>query len=383
MSGLYLHIPFCKQACHYCDFHFSTSMKQREAVLNAMLLELEMRANYLPDNSLQSIYFGGGTPSVLSELELTRLFDAIEKLFILLPDAEITLEANPDDLSLYQLNMLAESPINRLSIGVQSFRDDDLLLMNRAHSAEEARKCLNLIRDVWHKDLTADLIYGMPAMSDADWVANLDELLAYDLPHFSAYALTVEHRTALHKFVQQGKVLPASDEQQMRHFDLLLDIAASKGYEHYEISNFARPGKRAVHNSSYWLGSAYLGIGPSAHSFDGKAGRQWNISNNALYVKALEQGKIAAEFELLTKADQFNEYLLTRLRTSEGISLHQVVSRFGSKYLQAIEKQLADISAGWYELSANSLRLSKSGKHYADRIASELFILADDEEPTS
>ncbi|MDP2188664.1 MAG: radical SAM family heme chaperone HemW [Sphingobacteriaceae bacterium] len=378
MAGLYLHIPFCKQACHYCDFHFSTLLQQREAVLAALVQELELQQGYLAGEQLSSVYFGGGTPSLLTEKELDALFTAIHKNFSVHPQAEITLEANPDDLDLYTLNVLHESPVNRLSIGIQSFREEDLKLMNRAHAVEQARDCLRLAKEVGFEKLTADLIYAMPNMSDADWVQNLDALLQYDLPHFSAYALTVEAKTALHKFVKDGKVQPASDADQKRQFDLLIDMAVSRGYEHYEISNFAKPGQRAVHNSSYWKSEPYLGIGPSAHSFNGHS-RQWNVSNNTKYVQALSRGELPATVEQLSIFDQLNEQLLTGLRTSEGVNLARLEQRFGPELVAQLRAGLLDLKDDWYQLRHDQLVLTRSGKHFADLIASDLFILADDE----
>lgn len=378
MAGLYLHIPFCKQACHYCDFHFSTQLKQREAVVAALLQEIVLQKDYLGGAVLNSVYFGGGTPSLLTEQELDLLFNAIYKHFSVQNDAEITLEANPDDLDLYTLNVLHESPVNRLSIGIQSFREEDLKLMNRAHAVEQARACLKLAKEVGFEKLTADLIYAMPNMSDADWVQNLDALLQYDLPHFSAYALTVEAKTALHKFVKDGKVKPASDADQKRQFDLLIDMAVSRGYEHYEISNFAKPGQRALHNSSYWKAEPYLGIGPSAHSFNGHS-RQWNVSNNTKYVQALEKDELPATIEQLSIYDQFNEQLLTGLRTSEGVNLERMELRFGANMIAQLRAALLDLKDDWYQLRNNQLALTRSGKHFADLIASDLFILADDE----
>lgn len=379
MAGLYLHIPFCKQACHYCDFHFSTVLHQRGEVIQAMQDELALQRDYLQGEELQSIYLGGGTPSLLTETELDAIFDTIYKHYKVSAKPEITLEANPDDLDLYRLNVLRESPVNRLSIGIQSFREQDLKLMNRAHTLEEANACLKLAKEVGFEQLTADLIYGMPQMSDADWVANLDTLLAFQLPHFSAYALTVESRTALHHLVKQGKVVAASDADQKRQFDLLMDIAAAHGYEHYEISNFALPQRRAVHNSNYWRGAAYLGIGPSAHSFDGVS-RQWNVANNAKYVKAIKEGEVPFTREVLRLEDQFNERLLTQLRTAEGIDLAALEQDFGQDMLDALQTALQEIDRSWYELHPGQLRLTRAGKHFADRIASDLFILAADDE---
>jgi len=378
MAGLYLHIPFCKQACHYCDFHFSTQLKQRDAVLEALLMEIAFQKDYLLGAPLSSVYFGGGTPSLLTEKELEAIFSTIYKHFLVEKEAEITLEANPDDLDLYTLNVLHESPVNRLSIGIQSFREEDLRFMNRAHQVQQARDCLRLAKEVGFEKLTADLIYALPNMTDADWVQNLDELLQYDLPHFSAYALTVEAKTALHTFVKEGKIQPASDADQKRQFDLLIDMAISRGYEHYEISNFAKPGQRAQHNSSYWKAQPYLGIGPSAHSFNGHS-RQWNISNNTKYVRALAEGELPATVEQLTTFDQLNELLLTGLRTADGVNLRAMERRFGAKLVQEVRTGLLDLKDDWYQLRNDQLTLTRSGKHFADLIASDLFILADDD----
>lgn len=378
MAGLYIHIPFCKQACHYCDFHFSTVLHQRGEVIQAIQAELALQRDYLQGAELQSVYFGGGTPSLLTEAELEAIFNTIYKHYSIGSGPEITLEANPDDLDLYRLNVLHESPVNRLSIGIQSFREEDLKLMNRAHSVAEARACLRLAKEIGFEQLTADLIYGMPQMSDADWVANLDELFAHRLPHFSAYALTVESRTALHHMVQRGKVVPATDADQQRQFDLLIDMAAAHGYEHYEISNFALPNQRAVHNSSYWHGANYLGIGPSAHSFNGFS-RQWNVANNSNYVKAIAKGELPYTREELSAEDRFNERLLTELRTSEGVDLNALARDFGRDKLHTLQTALQEVEQSWYELHPGSLRLTRAGKHFADRIASDLFILADDE----
>jgi oxygen-independent coproporphyrinogen-3 oxidase len=379
MAGLYIHIPFCKQSCHYCDFHFSTSLQNRAEMIAALATEISLQAAYLSDNKLQTIYLGGGTPSLLTEAELLQLWAAIDAHFDVVPGAEVTLEANPDDLSLYQLNMLFETRINRLSIGIQSFRDEDLVWMNRAHKAQEAADCLRLAREVGFELLTADLIYGLPALTDADWVANLDKLFAYDLPHFSAYALTVEPKTALHHFIKTGKSPAPTDADQQRQFDLLMDMAAARGYEHYEISNFAKPGSRAVHNSSYWQGAPYLGIGPSAHSFNGYS-RQWNVSNNQRYIKAIATKEIPCTKEQLSLYDRFNERILTSLRMSDGLNLLILERDFGSDLMQAFKAALHEIDADLWRLSDNHLVLTKAGKHLADRIASDLFILADDDD---
>ncbi len=377
MAGLYLHIPFCRQACHYCDFHFSTSLRLKEPLLQALHRELELRREYLQGAELQSIYFGGGTPSLLDIEELERLFDKIFALHRVAPDAEITLEANPDDLTPEKCRRLAATPLNRLSIGVQSFHDEDLRFMNRAHDARQARTALDAARAGGFDNLSLDLIYGTPTLDEERWLENLRLALRYGVPHLSCYSLTVEPRTALAAFIQQGKV-PAPDEgAAARQFELLMDFAAAEGFDHYEISNFARPGFIARHNSAYWRGQPYLGIGPSAHSFDGQA-RQWNVAHNPRYIRALERGELPAQTETLTPAQRYNEYVLTGLRTRWGCTL-EGVGRFGeafpAHFLQAAEPHLL---SGALLQQEGRFTLSRSGKLLADRIALDLFVEVED-----
>lgn len=372
MAGIYLHIPFCRKACHYCNFHFSTSLRAREPMVQALLAELELQRNFLQGAPLQSIYFGGGTPSLLEEGDLQRLLAKVHELHTVLPEAEITLEANPDDLSPDYLRMLKSVGINRLSIGIQSFFDEDLQFMNRAHNAGEARRCLADARAAGFHNLTADLIYGVPGADDARWQANVEYLLEAGIPHLSCYCLTVEPNTALDHFVRKKQVPPVDEEQASRQFEWLCERLQAAGYEHYEISNFALPGHRAVHNTSYWLGQPYLGLGPSAHSFDGQ-GRQWNVANNALYLRALEAGSIPFEREELSEAQRYNEYVLTSLRTSWGSNLsilEQRHPRFTSHFQREV---LPFIQAGQVLQEGNTYRLSQEGKLLADHIASSLF----------
>jgi oxygen-independent coproporphyrinogen-3 oxidase len=375
MAGIYFHIPFCRQACHYCNFHFSTSMKLKTPVLDAMLKELELRHHYLEDKTLSSVYLGGGTPSLLNKEELHQLFVKIEQYFTLAGDAEITLEANPDDLNEEQLNMLADSPVNRLSIGIQSFFEQDLQFMNRAHNAVEARQCIENALDKGFNDLTIDLIYGAPTTSDENWAKNLAIAFEYDVPHLSCYALTVEENTALHHFVQAGKAPPVEEEKAARQFEYLMKVAKQEGYLHYEISNFARPGRLAVHNSNYWKGAHYLGIGPSAHSFNGSS-RSWNIANNALYVKALSTDPPASfyEREILSPADQYNEYIMTGLRTIWGVMLPQIANihtAYKGHFLQNCRPFLED---GSMIQQGEKFYLSEQGRLLADGIAASLFV---------
>ena len=379
MPGIYLHIPFCRQACHYCNFHFSTSLKYREEMVEAMLMELELRKDYLVDRELDSIYFGGGTPSLLTEGELMRFFEKIGKYFTIRPDAEITLEANPDDLTREKIAALRRTPVNRLSIGVQSFFEEDLRFFNRAHNAREARACLEQALAAGFNNLTIDLIYGSPTTSHAHWEENLKTTFLYGIPHVSCYALTVEERTALAHFIKAGKVKPVDEEHAARQFEMLVAAMRAEGYVQYEISNFARPGHFAVHNSSYWKGEPYLGIGPSAHSYNGES-RQWNVANNAKYLRALKDVKDAENLastlfgiEYLTPADRYNEYVMTGLRTIWGVSLERLREMgpgYEAHFLQHIQPFLAN---GQAKQEGETIRLTDAGRFLADGIAASVF----------
>ena len=382
MSGLYLHIPFCKQACHYCNFHFSTSLKHKEPLLDAMLGEMEQQKDYLGGKKLNSIYFGGGTPSILSEKDLNHIFEKIYQLFEVAEGAEITLEANPDDLDTAKIKALQQLPVNRLSIGVQSFFEEDLTFWNRAHNAKEAISCIEEAQAAGFENLTVDLIYGSPTTSDERWMANVEQLLKFEIPHLSCYALTVEEKTALAHFVKTGKAKPPKDEHAARQFNTLMEIMKTNGYDHYEISNFAKPDFYAVHNSSYWKGENYLGIGPAAHSFNGTS-RQWNIANNANYIKAInalqqKDGPFKSKYplfekETLTTIQQYNEYVMTGLRTIWGCSFDKL-ENFGQafkSYLQ--EKANPWIQSGHILQGKDSFMLSPKGKLLADKISVDLF----------
>ncbi len=341
MSGIYFHIPYCKQACHYCDFHFSTVLSTRDELLKAMRAELFSRS---PDNNrdarmdgpLQSIYFGGGTPSILTLDELQALLDDTHRHFSVTEDAEITLEANPDDLhDADKLRAWRDMGINRLSIGLQSFHDADLQWMNRAHNRNEALAAVQRAQDAGFEALTVDLIYGLPNWSDDEWEQNLRELEKLQVPHFSAYILTVEDKTALGHQVKTGKQRMTDDSAIEQQYALLCDWAKAQGYDHYEVSNFARVGKRAVHNSAYWTGAPYLGIGPGAHSYSA-AQRRWNVASNTRYIRASrllsgQREESYFETEELTLKDRYNEYLMTGLRTARGISLEEAEERFGMR----------------------------------------------------
>lgn len=374
MPGIYLHIPFCKQACYYCNFHFSTTLRQKDAMVEAILLELELQREYLGGQPLSSIYFGGGTPSLLDLKSLELIFEKIHQLHPVLPDAEITLEANPDDLTTEKLHDLRQyTPVNRLSIGIQSFADADLQWMNRAHNARHARTCLDNALAAGFQDLTIDLIYGAPTTPDAQWAENLRIAFDYDVPHLSCYCLTVEEGTALGTFVRKGQQPAVDEERAAAQFEYLIGATAAQGYEHYEISNFAKPGRYARHNSSYWRGEPYLGIGPSAHSFNGES-RQWNIANNALFIKSLAEGKVPYEREILTPAQRFNEYMMTALRTMWGVEA-TVVQAFGEPFAghfqQAVQPFLA---SGVIDKTDGKYKLTQVGKLLADKVSMELFI---------
>ena len=374
MSGLYLHIPFCKQACHYCNFHFSTTLRQKGVMVEAILKELELQQGYLGGADLQSIYFGGGTPSLLDIGELEQIFKKINQLHRVSPDAEITLEANPDDLTKAKLRDLKNyTPVNRLSIGIQSFADEDLRWMNRVHTSAHARASLDDAIATGFDDLTIDLIYGSPTTPDEQWAENLRLAFEYDIPHLSCYCLTVEDGTALGTFVRRGQQPPVDEDRAARQFEMLMEATAGMGYEHYEISNFAKPGRYARHNTNYWRSESYLGVGPSAHSLDGIS-RQWNVANNAQYINQLAEGKIPFEREVLTPVQCYNEYVMTSLRTMWGADLDKIRT-MGEGFAAHFEKEAQSfLVTGVLEQSGQTFRLSRVGKLLADRVAMELFI---------
>lgn len=374
MAGIYLHIPFCKQACYYCNFHFSTSLARKADMVQCLLQEMELQRGYLGSERVDTIYFGGGTPSLLDTAELQQLLSRVYSTFDVAPDAEITLEANPDDLDTDKLLSLREAGINRLSIGVQSFHEADLQWMNRAHNSRQALDCIVQAQQLGFRNITIDLIYGGPTLSDEGWRQNVEQAIALGIPHLSCYALTVEPGTALDHFIRKKKMAATDPDKAARHFELLMQWLEAAGYEHYEISNFALPDWHSRHNSSYWQGKAYLGIGPSDHSFNGHS-RQWNVANNAAYIKSITAGEIPAEIESLTTAMQFNEYIMTALRTSAGCNLEWVAEKFGAAQclrLQQESRQFVD--KGWMEAQGETLRLTKAGRLFADGIAADLFI---------
>lgn len=372
MSGIYIHIPFCKQACHYCNFHFSTSLKYKDEMLNAILKEIALQKDYLQGDTIQTVYFGGGTPSLLSSNEILSVLDEIQRFYHIDADAEITLEANPDDLTISKINALRQTPINRFSIGVQSFHEADLKFMNRAHNDAEALNCIKNAQNAGFDNLTIDLIYGTPTMNDDLWQANLDIAFGLNIPHISSYALTVEPNTALDHFVKKGKVQPVDDEQAARQFLMLMENMERQGFDHYEISNFAKPNHYAVHNSNYWKGKSYLGLGPSAHSFNGHS-RQWNIAHNMQYIKSIQKNEVPFEIEQLSLSDQYNEYIMTGLRTIWGVDIEKIQT-FGESYKNLFLSKIPTfIQNGLAQQNDNQYALTKMGRLQADGIASELF----------
>lgn len=373
MAGIYIHIPFCKQACHYCNFHFATSLTQKKELINTLALEIEQRKSYTGNEPIETIYFGGGTPSILLREELELILYTIGKNFSIAPEAEITLEANPDDLTAEILSSWKEIGINRLSIGVQSFFEEDLLWMHRAHDAQQAKEGIILALQ-YFENITVDLIYGTPGLSNEKWKQNVEQLISLDIPHISCYALTIEPKTPLAKMIRDQRASDVDPDKQSEQFLLLMQWLEEAGYEHYEISNYAKPGFRSRHNSSYWgsapgRGKKYLGVGPSAHSFNGGE-RQWNISNNAAYVRAIGEGGTYFEKEILSKEQELNEYIMTALRTTEGIQLDKLDAATAANIERSASRY---INSGLVIKSNRALVLTKEGKLLADGIAAALF----------
>ncbi|RZL44629.1 MAG: radical SAM family heme chaperone HemW [Pedobacter sp.] len=373
MAGIYIHIPFCKKACTYCDFHFTTSLKYVDEMVEAICKEIKLKKNRIT-TQVGSIYFGGGTPSVLTSAALEKIFNTLTECFSISADAEITIETNPDDLNARKISELRKLPINRFSIGVQSFFEEDLLWMNRAHHAEEAHTCIKRSQDAGFENLSIDLIYGYPLLTDEKWLSNIQTAIDLQTPHISAYSLTVEAKTALANAIAKGKQSGLSDEQSAAQFITLTEKLFAAGFEHYEISNYALPGKYAVHNTNYWKGVPYLGIGPSAHGFDGY-NRYINIANNAKYLDLLADHKLAETVEELSLTNRFNEYIMTSLRTIWGLDLDKIASDFGKLFERETRHQMRPfIANGQLILDGNFVKLTANGKLFADGIAAELFV---------
>lgn len=374
MAGIYIHIPFCRKACHYCNFHFSTTLNQRQSVLDAIRMEIETTTPQFDEDALiDTIYLGGGTPSILTEAELVALLEALKR-FKIKPGAEITLEANPDDIHPHQLEAWLRAGINRLSVGIQSFDEAELKWMNRSHDAVQSLRALKDIAAAGFTNYSADLIYGSPVSSREALTRHLSILTEAGVPHISCYALTVEPKTALDYKVQTARTPAPDPNEQWEHFNIVRDVLGCAGYEHYEISNFAQPGMRSVHNSSYWKGEPYTGYGPSAHSYNGTDIRSWNIANNTAYTKRIAAGESVRSSETLTREQRMNERIMIALRTIEGIDLIDFENQFGTSHTQQLIKQSAPYRLrGALLQEHNRLRLSDSGKFLADGIAAGLF----------
>ena len=375
MAGIYLHIPFCKQACNYCDFHFSTSMKMKVDFVQAVIQEIELRKDVFANEFISSVYFGGGTPSLLSKEELDRIFEKLYKSFKIDADAEITLEANPDDLTFEKIQQLKDSPVNRLSIGVQSFRDEDLKYMNRAHTAIEALNSIKMAQDASFQNITIDLIFGTPGMTNEDWKHNLRKSFALNIPHISSYALTVEEKTPLYYQILKKNLAPVDEQQSADQFKILMDEMLRYGYEQYEISNFCKDNLYSKHNSSYWKKDYYLGLGPSAHSYFGNS-RLWNISNNVKYIKALFASQLPLVKENLNTQEMYNEYVMTSLRTKWGCNLIEIEKDYSMSFSHYFKAQIKSHEINGYVFENKGVyTLSEKGKLIADRITSDLFFI--------
>ncbi|MFK8061375.1 MAG: radical SAM family heme chaperone HemW [Polaribacter sp.] len=374
MSGIYIHIPFCKQACFYCDFYFSTSLKKKDELLSCLVKEIEIRKDELNNSIIETIYFGGGTPSLLKTEEIQFIIDAVYENFEVVENPEITLEANPDDLSEEKIIALSKSPINRLSIGVQSFFEKDLKLMNRAHNSDEAKKCLQIATQ-YFKNISVDLIYGVPDCTNQEWTENIQTALSFGIPHISSYALTVEPNTALKRFIDKGIIKNVDDDKAEEQFLILVEELKKANFVHYELSNFGKEGFFSKNNSSYWLGKSYLGIGPSAHSFDGKQ-RSWNVQNNTKYIKGIQQNELPIQRETLSKTDRYNEYVMTGLRTIWGVSFDKIKTDFGENYVKYIQMQSKKyIEQELLYIENEILKTTQKGKFLSDGISSDLFML--------
>ncbi|MCD4665356.1 MAG: radical SAM family heme chaperone HemW [Bacteroidales bacterium] len=373
MAGIYIHIPFCKQKCHYCNFYSIASRKNKDHLIGALIKEIELQKNYLAGEKIKTIYFGGGTPSLLTSDELNRIFNQIAKFFKINSEAEITFEANPDDLDKSKITALRETPINRLSIGVQSFFDEDLKYLNRIHSVQQALQSIKNAKEAGFQNLSIDLIYGIPTLSEKNWLANLEKFFSLNLQHLSGYALTVEPKTALDILIKKKKTEAVKEQRIIEHFQVLTTQMKENGYVHYEISNFCKEPYFSKHNKSYWFGEKYIGLGPSAHSYDGKS-RQWNVSNISKYISEVEKNIIPAEIEKLTPVQKYNEYVLTSLRTMWGTDLNFISKQFGNEIAKYFKSNVKNyVSSGKVMEKNGKYFLTVKGKLFADRIASNLF----------
>lgn len=374
MAGIYIHIPFCKQKCHYCNFYSIVSLKYRKQFIDTLINEIHSRSQYLEDEKVFTIYFGGGTPSMLTIHEISKIIDTISKVYDVADDAEITLEANPDDLSKDKIaDLKNHTNINRLSIGIQSFFDDDLHYLNRVHNSDQAQKSIENSLKAGFNNLTIDLIYGIPTLNEIKWKANLERFFDYKITHLSSYSLTVESKTALDVLIKKKKLANIVETESINHFNILLEYAYKHSFTHYEISNFAKEGYYSKHNSIYWLGGKYMGLGPSAHSYNGKS-RQWNVMSMKRYCEETNPESIIDEKEILSKDQLFNEYILTSIRTSWGCDSEHIKNLFGEKYNKHFIKNMHEsIKKNYVIRKGNNFTLTDKGKLFADGIASTLF----------
>jgi len=372
MSGLYIHIPFCRKACVYCDFHFSTNLENNTKLVDTICKEIESRKDYLSDKKLNSIYFGGGTPSILTISEIRKIMQTIHANFELVPMAEITFELNPEDAALNYLKELRELGINRLSIGIQSFNDEELKWMNRANDVQQSFDCIKNAQQAGFHNISIDLIYGSKFQTPESWRKTLQTAFELNTQHISSYNLTVENKTQLDHLIRAKKEKEIDSETSAQLFNILMEETEKNGFVHYEISNFCKPGFMAVHNSNYWKGAHYLGVGPSAHSYNGMS-RSFNIKSNTQYIQSLESGRSYSEEEILSPENKYNEYVLTRLRTEWGCDVMEMEKLFGKKYVDHFLKQIEKHKQHLI-INKNIVTLSKQGKHFADGIASDLFI---------
>ena len=375
MAGIYIHVPFCKQKCNYCNFHFSTKQDNVEELVSGMIIELDQRKSYLKTKKIDSIYFGGGTPSIIDVKHIINIIEKIYSLFDVKKTAEITMEFNPDDIKKEKLNKLRQAGINRLSIGIQSFNNEDLIFMNRSHNAKEAISSIKLAKECGFNNMSIDLIYGVQNQTDKTWKKNLNQMFELEIDHFSAYALTVEPDTKLNYLIKKKRVQPTSELKAENHFKILQEESLKMGYKQYEISNFCRKNKFAQHNTSYWKDKAYLGIGPSAHSYNGKS-RRWNISNNLKYITLINNSEKYFDEEKLSPTQKYNEYTLTSLRTIWGVSLDYLENNFDQHIVSHFKKN----ARKWIDnkniiLEKNNVRLTNKGMLFADAISSDLFII--------
>jgi len=374
MAGLYVHIPFCRQKCHYCNFYSLATTKHHSQIIRAIIHELEIRKTYLRGEKLSTIYFGGGTPSLFQAQTLASIIEKATKVFGIDKNAEITVEANPDDINERWLSDLQKTDVNRLSIGVQSFDDKDLKYLNRTHTAARAEDSIKQALDHGFDNLSIDLIYGSPMLDDGAWSENISKAMLTEVPHISAYALTVEPGTALDHFIRKGKYKPVDDANAARQFNMILKELDAAGFEHYEISNFCRPGQYSKHNTSYWFGEKYIGVGPSAHSYDEKS-RQWNVSNLKSYIASVDKSEVDFEREILSTSQKFNEYLMTAIRTLWGIDLEKVKTDFGEDLLgHLLNEAQPYLENNQIKLSQKKITLTNKGKFFADGIAAGMFV---------